>query len=666
MILIFSLAAAALPAFAREPTDESGGGGRPQAAALEEHPAAASEAQPAVASEAQPLRRVVALLDYVSGDYPRAVGPNGEVLSAAEHQEQIGFVQDAARELRAAVDGKGEDLAQRLDALGKLVAARGPPDRVASQAREVRDQIVQRFQVVLRPLKPPDLAHGAQVYAQSCAACHGADGHPNLGLGLETRPPDFASAEEMKPLSPQRVFNATTYGVPRTQMPAFDTGLDDASRWDVAFYLLSIAHPGAPPRGLELARAALVPTRFADLASLSDGELRARLAAAGLSDAEQEEALAALRGGPFTSEQTVQPQGLAQARHDVAKAASLAHAGDREEARRTLISAYLDHFEPHEAGLRARDSALVIEVESAFLALRASIESGQEVDASAAHLDALLERAEARPAGGALVAFVAALAIALREGVEAALLVAAMLALLRKAGRAADANAVHVGWISALAAGAATWWLSGVLLARVSGARRELIEGVLQLVLAALILYASHWLFHAMSSRKLVAAFFHRSMAGASSAVVLGLTFVAVYREAFETVLFFRGLTLESPQFGAAILLGAFCGLVALVTLVAAFQRLGRKLKPRMLLVGCGFLLSGLAVLLVGNGVRSLQVLGVLPLTVWGAFQLPALGLFATREGLLAQGLVLAFLAATALWHTLRGLAADRHAHASV
>jgi hypothetical protein len=69
---------------------------------------------------------------------------------------------------------------------------------------------------------------------------------------------------------------------------------------------------------------------------------------------------------------------------------------------------------------------------------------------------------------------------------------------------------------------------------------------------------------------------------------------------------------------------------------------------------------------MVGNGVRSLQVLGVLPLTVWGAFQLPALGLFATREGLLAQGLVLVFLACTALWHTLRGLAADRHTHASV
>src|SRR5260221_5195661 len=88
-------------------------------------------ALPALAAEpgreAQPLRRVVALLDYVSGDYARAVGPDGAVLSAAEHREQIGFVEDAARELRAEVDGNGGDLALRLHALGKLVVGRGSP-----------------------------------------------------------------------------------------------------------------------------------------------------------------------------------------------------------------------------------------------------------------------------------------------------------------------------------------------------------------------------------------------------------------------------------------------------------------------------------------------------------------------------------------------------------
>jgi high-affinity iron transporter len=293
-------------------------------------------------------------------------------------------------------------------------------------------------------------------------------------------------------------------------------------------------------------------------------------------------------------------------------------------------------------------------VESGFLAMRAAIDAGKDVDDSAAKLDALLEKADARPPGGGLVAFIAALAIALREGMEAALLVAAMLALLRKAGRLRDAHAVHVGWVSALLAGAVTWWGSGLLLLHLSGAHRELAEGVLQLVTAALLLYASHWLLASLSAKRLVSFLSARTLAAGSAAVIFGLTFVAVYREMFETVLFFRGLLLETPGKGGAVAAGALVGLCALVALVALFQRLGRKLKPRPLLLTCGLLLCGLAVLMVGNGVRSLQVLGALPLTVWGAFQLPALGLYATREGLLAQAFVLVALLGSALWSALR------------
>ena len=612
--------------------------------------AAAARAQP---GDAQPLRRVVALLDYVSNDYARAVGEHGELLSEAEHSEQVGFVQDAARELRADAGRSGEDLAQRLDALVLRVEGRAGPAEVAQSARAVRDEIVQRFGVVLVPQRAPDPRHGAEVYAQSCAACHGPDGHPNAALGLETKPPDFRT--EAGPFTAQRIFSAATYGVPKTAMPAFDSGLTDEDRWDVAFYVLSLSHPGPTPRGLELARAALIPTRYADLATLSDDDLRVRMSAAGLGPAEQDLALASVRGGPFAEDVKSPANGLAQARGAVQKAILLARTGDKESARRALISAYLDHFEPHEAGLRARDRQLVQDVESAFLALRASIDGKDaQLDAHAARLDSLLEKADARGPGGGLVAFLAALVIALREGVEAALLVAAMLALLRKAGRQRDAHAVHLGWASALLVGVATWWGSGMLLVRLSGAHRELAEGVLQLVTAALLLYASHWLLASLSAKRLVSFLSAKTMAAGSAAVILGLTFLAVYREMFETVLFFRGLLLETPGNGAAVAAGAGLGLCALVGLVVAFQRLGRRLQPRPLLVTCGILLCGLAVLMVGHGVRSLQVLGAVPLTVWGAFQVPALGLYATREGLGAQAFVLLALIGSALWTRLR------------
>jgi high-affinity iron transporter len=341
-------------------------------------------------------------------------------------------------------------------------------------------------------------------------------------------------------------------------------------------------------------------------------------------------------------------------RRALIKALQLAQQGDREGARRAVISAYLDDFEPHEPGLRARDPELVKSIEGEFVALRSGLDKG-DAGAPAARLDALLSRADAKGPGGALVAFIAALAIALREGVEAALLVAAMLALLRKSGREGDARAVHFGWMSALGAGAVTWWLSGVLLADVSGAHRELVEGALQLVTAALLLYASHWLLAAASARKLVGFLSARTMAAGSALVVLGLTFAAVYREMFETVIFFRGLLLEAPDAHGAVAAGALLGLLFLGVLVALFQKLGRKLKPRPLLLTCGVLLCGLAVLMVGNGVRSLQEVGWLPLTVWGGFQLPALGIYATREGLAAQALVLFGLISSALWSATRG-----------
>ena len=610
----------------------------------------------AALAQGQPLRRAVALLDYVAGDYGRAVGPGGELLSESEHEEQVGFVEEATRELRSDAGASGEDLALRLDALRAEVQRRAPPLQVAPLAKAIRDAIAQRFHVAILPAHAPDLARGAHLYVEACAACHGADGHPNTALELSTRPPVFAARDEMQKLSPQRIFSATTYGVPKTAMPAYDEALDDGQRWDLAYFVLTLAHPNLSgkerDKGLDVARTALVATAWRELAVQSDEELAARLALAKLDANAQEAAIAALRSGPYADD-APKAAGLSQVRRSLQNALALAQQGDREKARRAVISAYLDDFEPHEPVLRARDGQLVQDIEREFVALRSALDQG-DPGPPALRLDALLERADQKGAGGGVLAFVAALAIALREGVEAALLVAAMLALLRKSGRTQDARAVHLGWTLALLAGVVTWWLSGVLLLRVSGAHRELVEGALQLVTAALLLYASHWLLAAASARKLVGFLSAKTLAAGSALVVLGLTFAAVYREMFETVLFFRGLLLESPDAHGAVLAGALCGLAGLALLVALFQKLGRRLKPRPLLLTCGVLLCGLAVLMVGNGIRSLQEVGLVSLTVWGGFQLPALGVYATREGILSQALVLLALVASAVWSASR------------
>src|SRR5438552_1607080 len=167
--------------------------------------AAAARAQP---GEAPWLRRVVALLDYVAGDYARAVGEHGEVLSQAEHVEQIGFVEDAARELRADVNGRGEDLARRLDALKKQVADRAPPAEVARGARGIRDEIVQRFNVILLPQRAPYPGRGARASrnrpSRRCAPVHSprTSRAPRTGFRMLARrcaPPSRLRARAIAP-----------------------------------------------------------------------------------------------------------------------------------------------------------------------------------------------------------------------------------------------------------------------------------------------------------------------------------------------------------------------------------------------------------------------------------------------------------------------------------
>ena len=142
-------------------------------------------------------------------------------------------------------------------------------------------------------------------------------------------------------------------------------------------------------------------------------------------------------------------------------------------ARKDLaVAAYLEGVEPHEASLRARDAAATQRIEEAFLQLRRTIDAGATIDADAVRRDVaratmLLDGAEEHARRDKSVPFFAALAIALREGFEIALLISALLAFVRKSGHPESAPYVHYGWLLALPAGAVD------LVRRRCGARRR-------------------------------------------------------------------------------------------------------------------------------------------------------------------------------------------------
>jgi high-affinity iron transporter len=242
------------------------------------------------------------------------------------------------------------------------------------------------------------------------------------------------------------------------------------------------------------------------------------------------------------------------------------------------------------------------------------------------------------------VPFAAAFAIALREGFELSLLLAALLAFLRKAGREGEARYVHLGWIVAIPAGAITWFAIGAAL---SGARRELTEGVLTLVAAAMLLFVSHFVLGRLESRRWL-KFLERStldaggkQQGSVGLALFSVAFVAAFREAIEIVLFFKALLLDSPTGPWPVIGGAAAGLSVLVVIVQVLARVGRRMNPRPLMLASSVVLSALAISLVGQGVRALQEGGLVGLSSLAWPRLPALGLYPTVQGLGAQLVVL-------------------------
>jgi high-affinity iron transporter len=518
--------------------------------------------------------------------------------------------------------------------------------------------------VVLAPSTPPSKDRGQELFAQACTPCHGPRGAGDgaQGLKLDPRPRNFHDPIVMKDLSPARVFNALTDGVKGTAMASFASALPAADRWNLAYYVFTLRHDDdAIARGGTAFREThgAIPSTAAKLAGLSDGELDAQLAAAGLDDAGRADALAWLRGAaPYAT--TIAAAPLDPARRLLADSLRAYHGGDHAGARRIVGTAYIDGFDPYEGALAARDAKIVPRVEDAFAALKEKMSSNAadgDVDQSAATLGKLLDAAEdtlgaGHAGGGRGVAFASALIIILREGVEAALLILLMLGLAHRAGAGADAKAVHIGWLLALGVGIATWMISGQLFAHLRGRHREIVEGATALLAAGVLLWAGHFVLARLDAKRRVDALKKRFSAVSPAQrrwVLASLGFIAVFREAFEVVLFLRTVELEYPAGRSAMAGGAAAGGALLVGFVLLMQKLGKRVKPGPLLTASGTLLCALAVILAGKGVRALQEADVLGQRRLGLPRVDWLGLFPTVQGVVAQLVVLGAFVAIAV-----------------
>jgi high-affinity iron transporter len=593
---------------------------------------------------------VVHLLDYVAADYgPALLGEGG--VNEAELAEQLEVLDEALRHTvkldRTEGTSSPRSLSQDVQKLRRLVDARRPAHEVETTALATRRQIAALYDIGQPPTQMPSREQGAALYEQHCAACHGSDGRADTARAAEytPRPTDFHRPEVSRKLSPARVHAVLRFGIPKTAMVPFDF-FSDAEKWDLAFYVRSLDH-AAP----SAATAALHLFSLAELARESDDELRGDLERAGFDTEDIETALDELRTRAPYDPATLNPQGAARlvlrARAALRRVSGLLVREEREEAKMVLLRAYLDDVEPLEAPLRAADPELAHDIEERFKELRRQIASGgprAEIDRGLASLATRLGRAgrkldDKRAVPSFTTTMLSSAGIALREGAEAALLIAALLAVVARAGTPERKRWVHAGWMGAVVAGALTWFVSRYFL-EMSGLGRELVEGITALLASVVLFYVSYWLFAQRESARWLS--YLRVKASTSATFSLfGIAFLAVYREAFETVIFYQAL-LAQPGSASAAGVGAVLGLAALVGIVVAYGRAGKFAPPRSFFTFSSLLLYALAVIFAGRGISALQTTGHLPFHPVRLPHLPELGVYATWETYIAQATLIA------------------------
>ncbi len=247
--------------------------------------------------------------------------------------------------------------------------------------------------------------------------------------------------------------------------------------------------------------------------------------------------------------------------------------------------------------------------------------------------------------------------ILVREGLEALLVVVALLSFLNRVGEGSKQAWIWVGvGIGLLGSIMLALILQFAFATTVTAANRELVEGVTGLVAAAMLLYVSHW----MHSKSSLAAWNQYIREQGTAALAKGsvwglssIAFLAIFREGAETALFYLGI---APSIAMSDLLtGIGLATVALVILGALMIGVGVRLPIRPFMTVASALVFFLCFKFIGTGIHALQVSGIIPAT--SATYLPGnglLGVFPTWETTVAQLLLLGVAAVIVLGPRLR------------
>ncbi len=320
-------------------------------------------------------------------------------------------------------------------------------------------------------------------------------------------------------------------------------------------------------------------------------------------------------------------------------------------AEEKALYAYLEGIEPYEQQLNAIDNSIVAELENKMNEVRSAIKANKhedEVEQKIAEAKLSINKAKVLLGGQTYsfwFSFLISSSILLREGLEAVLIIITILSLLKSLHAKKAIPWVHGGWIVAVAIGFGSWFFTGWLIS-FGAQNRELMEAFGAMIAVIILVYVGFWLHKKTDAKKWKQFIEERIVKILDQGKLFTLAFISfivVFREAFESVLFLSSMQLQvDDKSRPGIWVGALAAICVVIFASNLLLNFSVKIPLKKLFQYSAIIMMILAVVLAGQGVHAFQESGWISVsTVRLNFHSSILGIYPTIQTYLAQLIVL-------------------------
>ena len=572
-----------------------------------------AKATPEVAIEK--AKKVVMMLDILAKEYKLAI-ENGTVVNPAEYEESRIFLEQSFERYQTIIGympnlKNSEVLKKKFTALRAAIKNKHDPSEITTAANTISSQLLKELGIEISklPTRAINIQNGKTVFKANCTICHGLTGDGDGPLSSKIDPvPAVLSDPKVtgnKHSTAYDNYQVISVGVANTLMMAWSELLPEDDLWDVTYYIRTFSN-----KNLELP----VVTTTIDT-NRTSGSTKQAIA-------------------------------------DVIRVLNLSikafKAGEVEKSAEMAFDAYLS-YETIETGLVTKNKELGLRLESSFGRLRAEIKRGADLD----HVKKInqniqndLHEAQTilEQKVGFTGLFLQSFSIIVREGFEAILIVAALIAFLVKSRNKEKIKVVYRGVTLGIIASFLTAYIIHEVL-NISMAKQELLEGCIMLVAVVVLFWVSYWLLTKIETQKWQSYITGKMTQAITTGNVFALgmvAFLAVYREGFETVLFYKALYLYAGEISKGIIPGFLVGCVFLAGMFVLINKIGVKVPIKWFFGFTSILLYFMAFTFMGKGIHELQMGEAVSLTAADfAPEISWLGMYPTWETFIAQSLLL-------------------------